>query len=287
MKVSIFYNQEQWHELLAKVINPFIETERGELTYWYISLDTNRGEHITVALDPENKNADVIKNKFLTQAGSYLSNSPSAINEVNYPLDGIFMDYPNNSIELDIDTPINLADKSIIAVRRQFSEILLEVGSSRVMDMESIFTFIIYLQLGIMKAGHSNSKRARMASLKLLLFLNTNEGGAVDANITEASNDIPFIQIFEGNKDLIGEIVEDIWSGREQDADLKWMENWELICRQFIAGKEFHEAFVLLSRICYEHLGLYGGNTQNIASRQLLKIFNQAIKSMNSIIRIA
>jgi hypothetical protein len=287
MIVSIFYNQEWWHKLLADVIKPFIESERGELKYWYVSLNTNRGEHITVAFDAESSNAEVIKNKFLTQVNAYLSNSPSAIKEINYPLEGIFMDYPNNSIELDIDTPINLSDNSMIAVRQQFSEIVLEVGSSRVMDIESIFAFIIYLQLGIIKAGYSNSKRARMASLKLLLFLNTQEGGATDANSTEASNNIPFIQIFDVNKDLIGEIVEDIWRGGEQDADLKWMENWELICRQFSAGREFHEAFVLLSRICYEQLGLYGGNIQNIASKQLLKIFNQAAKSMNSMMRIA
>ncbi len=287
MIVSVFYNQEWWHELLAKVITPFIESERAGLTYWHVSFSTYRGEHIIVAFDPENSNAEVIRNKFLAQVGSYLSNFPSAIKEINYPFDGIFMDYPNNSIELDIDTHINLADNSMNAVRRKFSEILLKVGSNRVMDMESIFTFIIYLQLGIIKAAYSNSKRARMASLKLLLFLNTHDGGATDANMTEASNNLPFLQIFVVNKDLICEIVEDIWSGREQDTELKWMENWESICRNFFGGMEFYEAFVLLSRMCYEHLGLYGGYIQNIASRQLLKIFNHATKNMNSMMRIA
>lgn len=285
MTVSVFYNQEQWQELMANMIKPFIESERGDLMHWYVSLNTSRGEHITVAFDPENSTS---KAKFLPLASSYLSLSPSAIKEISYPLDGLFMDYPNNSIQLDIDMHINQGDKSIASLRRKFSEILLVIGSSWEMDMESIFTFIVYLQLGIIKAGYDNSKRARMAGLKLLLFLNTQDGGgATDETMTENPNNMPFIRIFDINKNLIGEIIEDIWSGREQDQELQWMEEWEAACHPFFADREFHQAFVLLSRVCYEQLGLYGGNIQNLASRQLLKIFIPAIKRVNSMIRIA
>ncbi|MDB5119778.1 MAG: hypothetical protein JWN56_996 [Sphingobacteriales bacterium] len=289
MIVSIFYNQESWHELMTMLIKPFIEREQSSFKHWSIYLSTNRGEHITILIEPKKSSNKTHEERFLAQAELFLTESPSAIKVIEYPLTSVFQDFASNSIELNVDNLLvnSTGDDRLILAKQQLSEIIIDVLADQEIDIESIFTFLIYLQLGIIKAGFTNTKRARVNTLKLLLFLNTQENNSGDLDAPTIQENQQFVELFEYNKNTFVEIVEDIWNKDKYDDDLEWMKKWESISTSFLNETDFHQVFISLSKIAYDHLGLNGSKIQNSSSKQVLKIFNQVTKNMDKVIRIA
>lgn len=286
MVASIFYNQVGWHELLSGFISPYIQQNQNNILHWHLSLSTYRGEHVTLIIEPKQNNAQ-LEEDFKKKADDFLTNFPSPMKVIEYPLNGFFMDYHSNTVEYNIDVPYSTAyNPGMLAVKQQLSAIILHALGGQEIDTESIFSFIVYLQLGIIKAGFTSAKTARVNTLKLVLHLTTQDDG--DSNDKGSEEETQrFIDLFEYNKDIFVEIVEDIWNKEKYDAELNWMEQWESACKEYLQNSEFHIAFMLLSQIAYEQVGLNGGKILLNASKQILKIFNQVTKKMEGIIRIA
>ena len=126
MVASIFYNQVAWHELLSGFISPYIQQNQNNILHWHLSLSTYRGEHISLVIEPNGENTG-LEEDFGKKAGAFLANFPSPMKVIKYPLDGLFMDYPNNTIEYNIEAlspPVD--NQSLLAVKQQLSEIMLQ-----------------------------------------------------------------------------------------------------------------------------------------------------------------
>ncbi|RVU00434.1 hypothetical protein EOD41_13230 [Mucilaginibacter limnophilus] len=285
MIASIFYNQVAWHNLLCGFIRPYIQQNQNNISHWRVSLSTYRGEHITVEINPANEHF-ALKEDFCKKAEAFLENFPSPMKAVKYPLDGLFMDYPNNTIEYDIEEPHLTINDSLHAVKQQLSEIILYALADQEIDIESIFTLIVYLQFGIIKAGFTNTRTARVNTLKLVLHLTTHDNG--DSNDKQREDETQqFVALFDYNKEIFVEIIEDIWTKENYETGLHWMAQWENACKTYLQTNEFHVAFMLLSQAAYQQTGLNGDKILLNASKQILKIFNQVTKKMDGIIRIA
>jgi len=286
MVASIFYNQVAWHELLSGFISPYIQQNQNNILHWHLSLSTYRGEHVTLIIEPKQNNAQ-LEEDFKKKADNFLANFPSPMKAIEYPLNGFFMDYHSNTVEYNIEALYSTANNSgMLAVKQQLSEIILQALGGQEIDIESIFSFIVYLQLGIIKAGFTSTKTARVNTLKLVLHLTTQDTSDNNDKTSEEETQ-RFIDLFEYNKEIFVEIVEDIWNKEKYDAELNWMEQWENTCKEYLQSSEFHTAFMLLSQIAYQQAGLNGDKILLNASKQILKIFNQVTKKMEGIIRIA
>jgi hypothetical protein len=286
MVASIFYNQVAWHELLSGFISPYIQQNQDNILNWHLSLSTYRGEHVILIIEPKQNNAQ-LEEDFKKKADDFLANFPSPMKAIEYPLNGLFMNYYNNTVEYNIEALYaTVGNPSLLAVKQHLSEIILQALGGQEIDMESIFSFIVYLQLGIIKAGFTSTKTARINTLKLVLHLTTQDDGDSNGKASEEETQ-RFIDLFEYNKEIFVEIVEDIWNKEKYDAELNWMEQWENACKEYLQSNEFHIAFMLLSQIAYQQAGLNGDKILLNASKQILKIFNQVTKKMEGIIRIA
>jgi hypothetical protein len=286
MVASIFYNQVAWHELLSGFISPYIQQNQNNILHWHLSLSNYRGEHVTLIIAPKQNNAQ-LEEDFKKKVDDFLANFPSPLKAIEYPLNGFFMDYRSNTVEYNIEILYSTANNpGMLAVKQHLSEIILQALSGQEIDIESIFSFIIYLQLGILKAGFTNTKTARVNTLKLVLHLTTQDDGDCN-NKTSEEETQRFINLFDYNKEIFAEIVEDIWNKEKYEAELNWMEQWENICKEYLQTSEFHLAFMLLSQVAYQQAGLNGDKTLLNASKQILQIFNQVTKKMEGIIRIA
>jgi hypothetical protein len=287
MVASIFYNQIAWHELLSGFICPYIQQSQNNILHWHLSLSTYRGEHVTLVIEPKQENVQ-FEEDFKKKADDFLANFPSPMKAIAYPLDGLFMDYHSNTVEYNIEVLYSTANNPslLITIKQQLSEIILQALGGQEIDIESIFSFIVYLQLGIIKSGFTSTKTARVNTLKLVLHLTTQDGG--DSNYKASDEEIQrFIDLFEYNKEIFTEIVEDIWNKEKYEAELNWMEQWENACKEYFQTSEFHIAFMLLSQVVYQQVGLNGDKILLNASKQILKIFNQVTKKMEGLIRIA
>jgi hypothetical protein len=287
MVASIFYNQIAWHELLSSFVGPYIQQNQNNILHWHLSLSTSRGEHVTLVIEPKPENA-ALEDDFKKRADDFLANLPSPMKAIEYPLDGLLMDYPGNTIEYNNEALYPTVNNSgWHAVKQQLSEIILQALSGQEIDIESIFSFIVYLQLGIIKAGFTTTKTARVNTLKLVLHLTTQGGSSNNSDKGSEEKTQRIIELFEYNREIFVEIVEDIWNKEKYEAELNLMEQWENTCKEYLQTSEFHIAFMFLSQVAYQQVGLNGDKILLNASKQILKIFNQVTKKMEGIIRIA
>src|SRR5690606_30518776 len=100
MQISVFYSRSSLHHLITKVIRPFIELEKQQnnIENWFVALRNVQGDHIDLSI--QSANSGQLQKKFLEVTSQFLVCNPSSENAVKYPLTGLFMNYPNNSIQI-------------------------------------------------------------------------------------------------------------------------------------------------------------------------------------------
>jgi len=290
--VSIFYSRSAWHDLIASAIKPFIYNEQNkntDMTY-YIYLCTNQGEHVTVVLqrDKENK----LEQKFIKYIEKFISKNKSTTKAIEYPLPGFFMDYPNNSVWADIDnlytfSPIECPSN----IRYNLSQILIDALGDSEIETETIYTFLIYMQLGIIKSAYPAIKTARNGAIILLKYLSENEYIKQEVTIESQEYDYEDIKLsFENNKEILLEIIDDIWNAEGYQAELKWVELWVNSCRQIFKNSDLNKSFIYLNDLVHDHIGLGNKNLPGLSSKLILSSFIQLSKSLlnsTKVIRIA
>lgn len=112
--------------------------------------------------------------------------------------------------------------------------------------------------MGIIKAAYSDIKEASVKAAELVRYLDNQEevDSSLEMDITPSEyGDQRFKQLFEPNQDILLEIVKDIWKPGGYDLELIWMDAWEKSCRDFLNKSNFQFAFILLSKLIYEHMG--------------------------------
>src|ERR1700677_2965281 len=85
-------------------------------------------------------------------------------------------------------------------------------------EPESLYAFLIYMQLGIIKAAYPSIKAARRVAIKLLKYLS--KPGDTDGNY----HDIKIL--FDNTQDTLLEIIEETWYPPKYNPDLAWMDKW-------------------------------------------------------------
>ncbi|HCN83946.1 MAG TPA: hypothetical protein DIT07_10065 [Sphingobacteriaceae bacterium] len=251
MVVSVFYIRSSWNNLFTQVIKPFIIQHQSNIKSWCIYFSSTHGDHITLAIKTVD-NVRIEKN-FLETAGNFLSLNPSEKNIIEFPLEDFFMDYPNNSIQFNKSKSLAHSwDNSSQKDRQQaISKALIEALGNDVIDMESIYTFLIYMQLGIIQSAYPDIRIACSLAPNILICWGNTE------DIENEKADYEFtglIQLFKNNKEIFRKIIKDVWK-EHYNSELRWLYEWESACRKFIKT-DFSEEFISLSTLLCKHLGL-------------------------------
>jgi len=259
MIVSVFYRKQNWHKLLFYFSKYKIRLELS-LDCFYIFLSEDRGEHVTFCLKFHHYEQK-IEEVFFNDLQRFLTAEKSSDLLYSYPLNDIFENYPNNSylIHHGYFSSINsFSEKQTSKIRSFISEIISTVFVNEKIEVESIYTFLIYLQFSALKSVFSDIDRALNTLKKILKQLLKTE---VDVDKTENGSSYKdemesIINMFINNQDILIEIFEEIWLVRKGNSNLKWIKKWELLCVDFVRFKQFKTGFIQLNGLVFEHLGL-------------------------------
>lgn len=246
--VSVFYNRLSWHNLIKHVISPFIRREycHGNLISSSIYLSAVQGDHITIVLIPSDTETQ-IEQRFSIAAEQFLFENPSHTDPIEYPLKGFFMDYPNNSVWCKLFAFNSMNHLTPENMDQHISEAIMKVFENGETDMESIYTFIIYMRLGIIKAAYPDLRQARIEVGKLAQYAEENI-----VNYSEEGKDLESImQLGRHNTGVMTDIITDIWEEVDFDRELTWMKSWIEICKRCLGNKRFQDVFNSISiQIC-------------------------------------
>ncbi|HTH83007.1 MAG TPA: hypothetical protein VL490_08735 [Mucilaginibacter sp.] len=279
---TVFYTLPEWRNIITYAIKPFLQTEQleGNLACYYVYLYPEPTQHITIVLYPS-RDHYTLENKFVEQIGNFLSKNQSPT-DIQHQLDNNLMNYSNNSIGIDIEKPIRIAisDDKLQHTRHCISQVLISVLEKNEAEIETIYTVLIYLQLGIIKAINPTIKKARTKAVELLSYVESVDSTTKETVGKQVYDDIKLW--FENDMDSFTEIIEDIWNTDEYNDDLKWLETWIVHCKQFIKDNDFNESFMILSKLINKHIGF---NYKIFPKKLLLNSFIQSAK--NTVLRIS
>ncbi len=276
MVVSIYYNRSSWHDLITNVIQPFIRQEQDNLEAYYFYFGTSQGDHVTFAARPQD-NTDNFQKRFSILLEQFLLSRPSASKVISYPLQSFFMDYPNNSFHFNKNKLIAYSENTIVSdlIKHHISKSIIDAFGSEEVDNESIYTFIIYMQLGIIRAANSTFKQALESSIQIENYLKNQEvweNNEIERETIEYDQE-DFKLLFDNNKEMLVEIIGQIWAETNYSSELSWLETWEFNCKQSINEFGFERSFVLLTELICEHLGLNGKKLPYLSSKLILNSF--------------
>ena len=103
LDVCIFYNSEQWIEILEGVISPTLLqcTSRGYCRGYRVSFSYERGPHLRLVLESPRDAFNMLATELHKQVNDYMQQRPSKpIEEVTS--DSFFMDFPVNSVHFNV-----------------------------------------------------------------------------------------------------------------------------------------------------------------------------------------
>ena len=280
MRTSVFYNRSLLHHLIIEVIRPFIafEKDRNTIENWCVYLSNVQGDHISLFI--RSANSDQLQKKFSERTQKFLDANPSSKNIVKYPLAGFFMDYPNNSIQVNNVRLFPYSPGNNKENREQaISQAIVDALGNDLINTANIYTFLIYMLLGIIKTVYPAISKARDKVADLLQYVNNPYGTEENSQSILPEDHAVLIQLMENNKKVFPEIIYHVWD-ENADPELTWLYEWIHACRNFIAVHNFNQNFFLLSRMICRHLGLGDKTISSLSCRLIFNSFN-SIKRIN------
>ncbi|MEO6523838.1 MAG: hypothetical protein ABIN91_19295 [Mucilaginibacter sp.] len=247
--VFIFYNQAEWHILINNVIRPiFFDLQNDKvLNRYYLFFGKRKGDHIKIVVeDCDSHSLESVYDRLEKFIKAY----PSVNKTTRYPLEALFKNFPNNSI-IKYTQLVSNVTNDLSSFRCRISEILVQALCEEVFSLEVLFTFLIYIQLTILRLNFNNFYDAKPAMNEIVKRINFNK------NIEyKKENIIHVAHLFEGNVETLKEIVDEIWNDRNVNQH-GWLKEWETNCNSFLEGdKPFVDTFILIMAVCCEHLDI-------------------------------
>jgi hypothetical protein len=264
MDISLFYHQSMWHLLLKDMLAFF--SPSGQRSEIIVYLGTSQGDHITLRLFEND--ADKIQGT-VDSLMAYIRTNTSPDPEQLFPSRDFFMNYPNNSVQLNkVRVKTDVGDNDL---RFILSQTILFALRDEEINSERLFTLIIYLQTAIFKAAYPDMTLAGPVADALLYWLTDQPYArhSIDQisdlkNITEL--------VFNDNHLIIDEIVNSIYANEGDPSDLSWLYQWIGICQMKMTA-DFVQSFSKFNRMIFEHTGLCADVITPITIRLIFRAF--------------
>jgi hypothetical protein len=106
------------------------------------------------------------------------------------------------------------------------SQLILKVMADQSLEEETIYSFSLYLQLGVVRSASVDFFEARELTASVLKIVSEGLKDKLDLG--------KFEKLLSGNGVLVGEIIRDIWC---PGPDLQWINNWIAFSASFLAGE--------------------------------------------------
>lgn len=285
--ISIFYNQNEWHILINEFIKPSLKKLLDDqvIETYALFLDRDKGAHIKVILKPTS--SDFNDEIFTGKLGIFLESRPSETVFLEFPLTSLFLDFENNSFYRDWYTADKLQKESLMLpvkgwIQHEISKAIANVAEADDLSMATIYTFIVYMQLGILRASFPALADALQEVKKLAHTFpgRFEDDDEIEDNTLEYERG--FNLLFEHNADLLDEIVFEIWFA-DTAKSLPWLFEWQNACQEIAAQMRFNEQYFIIASVIFKQVGL---PSNAILTNATLKLIDKALtRSLSRIIK--
>lgn len=233
INLSIFYNKNDWHQLLNNCIYPFVRSmrEKKYLSTYSFFISWNRGDNIRLSLLATNEYRWVLLDETDTFFKQYLKTFPSQ--RTNGPLfsNSIFMNFNENHIfynlykrqAIPFDEPI----KRIIYEQQEYFSTMLIKELKDISDGESRLTMLTYCMWAAISVYTTNIEETLIYTKDLLQHLLWRNEMKNDKSL----NSVDFDSKFKHYQSFLVEIKKDIWSNGVKSDTLRWLRNWKTFCK--------------------------------------------------------
>lgn len=252
VRISVFYTCERWTEILQYLDGVFRDAHSSyQLHSFLLLLSHERGDHIRLSLKlkPGGRNGWLVN--FVESLGNFISINPSPQNNGVYPIKTFFMDFPNNSIQYNTFPDIIGKDQCSKSLQRILSRLVIEFFKNQQINFESRLTFLIYLQLGIVKSCTQSPGRS---CDQLFNFIQEMFGNApTSLSMKDQRLDVLYTQ----NEKFLKEIFLSKIEGYPSKNFRNFLVKWEQTIYKYDEGnlmsfKQYHSILTLI----YLHTGV-------------------------------
>ncbi|RYY36115.1 MAG: hypothetical protein EOP46_07630 [Sphingobacteriaceae bacterium] len=251
---------------------PFIKQRfKAAIISYSVYLSTLQGDHLVISFNIS-VNPEEFTNQFNTFIGNFIARYPSKTLPPAYPLDSLFMDYPNNRLYFGIEKKLVLPPG---AIQYGITSAIISGLAVNDMDEGARFTFILYMQLAVIKAKYNDMNDACNAIAQISEYvLAHNPGTAPTAALPQQYAEIQQ-QLYDSNNNILQEIITDIWNTENYSPELLWLEDWISVCRELTKAHDIIQPFLTISRSIFEQMGLSDTHLQYL----LLNIYYKSFKT--------
>ena len=264
-KICLFYRQADWHILLREAVKPLLQLELMKGIVFSIYFSRFQGDRVVLLLNKPEQSSEI--QLLIRLFRSYIINKPSFTEPIQYPLDGFFMDYPNNSVFTDINDNRKSEKESdeTRLLRMRLAESILKFF--KIEDISDIDTIAICMHLGAISGIYTNLPDAvKMAET---ISLSNNRNTAYD-NFEHGK---VIDSAFEENADEIFCLIHNIWTVNFEKTELEWLTSWVCECRQYFSNSD--KSLIYVTRMVYESLGFEDSRLTECYIKNVMKMLSR------------
>lgn len=260
LSTSLFCNKKNWHYVLSNGIAPFV-ANCVALKSYAVEFSYLSGENIRLMLLTEDKAAAALAKYADEHFKAYFDKANLSVVKPDLPVEGIFMQFPSNSIQYGLYPPQSITgdDLKNYAISVELSKVITSTLKDEI-DDETVITFAFYLQVALIKAIRQVTGNLEVLSSGL------SEAPQADKYQPDGS--------VLANSALMKEIANDIWYTEEFYDELGWINSWVSCCKTLLTknassgiDNDTLSFYHTLVATIHRHLGI------NMHGRRMLNYF--------------
>jgi hypothetical protein len=257
LATSLFSRKNRWGNLLGEIelfVNKWMNknhTNNYLLEFNYLS-----GENIRFAFLSASEHTGCFVKQMDEHFKYFFLNSGNPENEPLLPTAGIFMPFPQNTIQYGLYMPVIISDLKEIekySIQIELSAIIIEALRQEEINDEVILTFSYYLIIAFIIILIRNGL---FLKAELIAFYSD----------SESNNDIECTSSkFSDNKEILFEITNSIINSNQAGDRPSWLEKWINVCEieiknnfLFTSQSNFMATHLRIKSLIYKHLGISG-----------------------------
>ncbi len=255
--ISIFYSGSHFHSLLSTCLRPFFRELKAKqiANFYFVFVGDHRGDHLKVSLQVAPSRILELEQIVQQRIVTFVSANASPAKATKLPPDGLFVDYPNNTVKYNLTTHIfsPFQSPSTDAVRATVSRALVSSAGDCPIDENSLFTLCLYLQLSFLE-GQSKivDCREEIGLLYDKLFKSLSE--------RKRTVMLAFIaQLLQQNGETFDAIREEVYRKKGPGVPA-WLRECEFLPDTLSLHETFERKFILFNELLFQHLGMSDPN---------------------------
>lgn len=250
--ISIFYPKDGWHHLLRDCLFPTITSNKVLIdeSKYYIHFCTLQGYHLRLSVVVNSDKELLFKDVISKSINEFLISFPSVSAKLCFPLDGFFMNYPNNSLQYNIYRPYpavtsGFDEHLLLQLRNEITLLIKQKLVYNVIDDDTLLSAAIEIQSCIAKGLFNAPDDWILNFVKVIMTIQKDFDLDVCDRLEVKAN-----LIIKVNSDDLLLIAK----------NLLVIENYSRLCHlcQSLSHKSINRraVFLRMNSILFEHLGL-------------------------------